>query len=148
MRDIMLNYYKHIALPACLTLIFGMPLFVQAADDTTTMSEEKYKQADEYSEDMGQTGGRAQLNAETKQKFVNAYIEIRGIRDKYAGRMENINDEQKARELQEQAQSEMVEIVEQNDMTVHEYNQVVSAIGSDPELRMEIEQMAQAKNAQ
>lgn len=141
MKDTMLNYYKHIALPACLAIIFGMPLATHAADNAA----DPQGNAPPPSEDMGNTGGNVELDDATKEKFVGAYIEIKDVQQKYTQKLENVNDESKARELQKQAQAEMVEIVESNDMSVHEYNEVVGAISSDPELRMEIEKMAKAQ---
>ncbi|MDZ7735097.1 MAG: DUF4168 domain-containing protein [Gammaproteobacteria bacterium] len=141
MKDIMLNYYKHIALPACLALVFGMPLASQAGDNNATLSKDKYQYGDEYKGSMEQIGGQTGLDNATKQKFVAAYIEIKKILGDYTGKLETVSDEKKARELQKQAQVKMSEVVESNDMTVHEYNQIVSIISSDSELRREIENM-------
>lgn len=147
MKDIMLNYYKHIALPACLAIVFGMPLAAQAADpaagDNTTSEQ---KQGAAPGKNAGKPGS-SQVDQKTKEKFVGAYIEIKDVQQKYTKKLEKVNDEEKARELQKQAQAEMVEIVKSNDMSVNEYNQVVGAISSDPELRMEIEKMAKAEKS-
>lgn len=146
MKDIMLNYYRYIALPACLALVFGMPLTSQAGGNNATLSKDKYQYGDEYKGGMEQIGGQSGLDNATKQKFVDAYIEIKKIQGDYTGKLENINDENKARELQKQAQVKMIEVVKSNDMTVREYNRVVSAIGSDPELWTEIETMARSRS--
>lgn len=145
MRDIMLNYHKYIALPACLALLFGMPLAVPAADDSTNMNREAHEQSNDTNRKNVQSDANTELDQGTKQKFVNAYVEIKDIQTKYSKKLENVSDEGKAQELQKQAQSEMVKIVKSNDMTVQEYNEIVNAISSDPELRMEIEKMAQAQ---
>ncbi len=153
MKDTMLNYYKHIALPACLAIVFGMPFAVQAAGNAADPAADPQGNAPPTegnapppSDDMGTAGGDVNLDDATKQKFVGAYVEIKDIQQKYTEKLENVNDEGEARELQQQAQAEMVEIVENNDMSVHEYNEVVGAISSDPDLRMEIEQMAKAQS--
>jgi len=147
MKDIMLNYYKHIALPACLALVFGMPLASQAGDNNATLSKDKYQYGDEYKGGMRQIGGQTGLDNATKQKFVAAYIEIRKIQGDYTSKLENIDNEKKAQELQKRAQVRMVEVVKNHDMTVNEYNQIVSIISSDSELRREVENMAQTRTA-
>lgn len=145
MKDIMLNYYKHVALPACLALLFGMPLAVSAQDADKGAAPTEQGAPPERGAG-GETGSdSAQVDDQTKEKFVEAYVEIKGIQKKYTEKLENVEDKDKARELQKQAQAEMVEVVESNDLSVHEYNKVVGAISSDPELRMEIEKMAQAR---
>lgn len=155
MKNIMLNYYKHIAMPACLALVFGMPLAVSAqgatppAEDPAAQENQPPRgNADAPSEQMGDPAGQTEVDDATKEKFVGAYIEIKDIQQEYTQKLEQVDDENQARDLQKQAQAEMVEVVESNGMTVHEYNQVVGAISSDPELRMEIEEMAQAQQQQ
>ena len=142
MRDIMLNYYKHIALPACLALLFGMPLSASAADENANMDKEQQEQANSPG---NKKAGGASIDQGTKEKFVGAYVEIKDIQNKYSKKLESVSDKNKAQKLQKQAQAEMVSVVKDNDMTVNEYNEVVSAISNNPELRMEIEKMAQAQ---
>ena len=143
MRDVMLNYYKNIALPACLALLFGMPLCASAANDNTNTAGEQREQARDATD---KNNGNTKVDQGTKRKFVAAYVKIKDIQNKYTKKLENVSDKSKAQELQKQAQAEMVKVVKSNDMTVHEYNEVVSAISNDPELRMEIEKMAQAQS--
>lgn len=147
MKDIMLNYYKHIALPACLALVFGMPLSATAQGaDTGAAPPERGAPPEQGAGDMGKQKQSANLDEATKKKFVDAYVEIKDIQKKYTKKLENVEDKAKAQSLQKKAQEEMVKVVESNDMSVKEYNKVVGAISSDPELRMEIEKMAQARS--
>lgn len=130
MRNIMPNY-KYMALPAGLALMLGMPLAANAQ---------------EAAEDPGQhQRGNAEtdIDSATKDKFITAYVEIRDVQQEYTKKLQNVEDKSKAQQLQEQAQAEMVDIVEDNGLTVKEYNQLVNAIGNDPELRQEIEQKVQ-----
>lgn len=132
MKDIICKYSKQIAVPASLALVFAMPLSVQA-------------QAAGEQPPAAEAGGGANIDGQTKEKFVAAYVEIRDVQQEYTEKLQNVDDEGKARELQQQAQAEMVGIVEDNGMSVEEYNQLVGAISNDPELRKEIEQKAQAQ---
>jgi len=132
MKDIICKYSRQIAVPASLALVFAMPLSVQA-------------QATGEQPPATEAGGGANIDSQTKDKFVAAYVEIRDVQQEYTEKLQNVDDEGKARELQQQAQAEMVEIVEDNGMSVEKYNQLVGAISNNPELRKEIEQRTQAQ---
>lgn len=130
MRNILLNC-KHMVLSACVALTFGMPLAANA-------------QAAAEDPGQGQRGNAAtDIDSDTKEKFVAAYVEIRDIQQKYTEKLQNAEDKAKAQQLQKQAQAEMVETVEDKGLTVKEYNQTVNAMSNDPELRQEVEQKAQ-----
>lgn len=137
MQQTMQKICKQFALPASLALVFGMPLAAQA-EQGKSQGEQKAT-AESSSTDIDQ---------QTKEKFVDAYVQIKDVQQKYTKQLKNVKDKQKARKLQEQAQAEMVKIVEQSDMSVKNYNQVVNAISKDAELRMEIEKMAKAESGQ
>ena len=138
MQQIMQKICKQVALPASLALVFGMPL--------TTQAEQAQSQGEQKA--MTDESGSTDLDQQTKKKFVDAYVQIKDVQQKYTNQLENVKDKQKARKLQEQAQSEMVQIVEQSEMTVKNYNKVVNAISKDAELRMEIEKMAKSESSQ
>ncbi len=135
MKQTMQKICKQVALPASLALVFGMPLTAQA-EEAKSQGEQK----------ATAESGSTDIDQQTKEKFVDAYVEIKDVQQKYTKQLENVDDKQKARKLQEQAQAEMVKIVEQSNMTVKNYNQVVNAISKDAELRMEIEKMAKAES--
>ena len=135
MQQTMQKICKQVALPASLALVFGMPLTAQAQ---AAKSEGEQKAAAE--------SASPKIDQQTKEKFVAAYVEIKDVQQKYTKQLKDIKDKQKARKLQEQAQAEMVKIVEDSDMTVKNYNKVVNAISKDAELRMEIEKMAKAES--
>jgi len=138
MKDLMTHYYKHIALPAGLALVFGMPLAAHAQGAAEQQDQGAYSEGAAPG-----AGASADIDADTKEKFIAAYGEIRDVQQEYTRKLQNVEDKGKARELQQQAQTEMVNIVEDNGLSVEEYNQLVGAISNDPELRKEIEQKVQ-----
>lgn len=81
----------------------------------------------------------ADLDQDTKEKFVSAYSEIMEIQMRYADQMRNATEEEEAAALQEAAQGEMQEAVTANDLTVQEYNLVIELAATDPELLAELE---------
>lgn len=88
-----------------------------------------------------QPGGGApqvDLSSQKISQFKEVFDEISVIRQSYAEELQNAKDPTRARELQQQAQSEMVEVVEDSDMSVQEYNRIAGAIQNDPELRSQV----------
>ncbi len=79
-----------------------------------------------------------QLDDETLGNFAQAYKEVGQIRDAFSEQLQGVNDADKARNLQEKAQEQMIQAVIDSGLTVPEYNQVVTAMDSDPELRERI----------
>ena len=120
MQQTMQKICKQVALPASLALVFGMPLTAQAQ---AAKSQGEQKTAAE--------SASPKIDQQTKEKFVAAYVEIKDVQQKYTKQLKDVKDKQKARKLQEQAQAEMVKIVEDSDMTVKNYNKVVNAISKD-----------------
>ncbi|MEX2517174.1 MAG: DUF4168 domain-containing protein [Gammaproteobacteria bacterium] len=132
---------KAFALPAGLIILLGAPLTIVAQQQ----QEEGHPTGKQGMPSEAPTAA-AELDAETKEKFVTAYVDIQQIQVKYTEQLQQADDEAKAREIQEKAQNEMVQAVEGSGMSVTEYNEVVAVISSDPDLRMEIEE--KAKQAQ
>lgn len=90
----------------------------------------------------GYSGGQAapatpstiEPTREDLRKFVSAEQDIRSIRDDYRSRIQNADDQQKALELQQQANQEMVRVVNTNGLTVREFNAIVEAAQQDSEI--------------
>lgn len=88
----------------------------------------------------------ADLDAETKEKFVSAYGEVMEIQMRYADQMRSATEEDDAMALQEAAQIEMQEAVVSNDLTIQEYNLVIELAATDPQLLSELEAAIEAQN--
>src|SRR5690554_4791409 len=81
----------------------------------------------------------ADLDQDTKEKFVSAYSEIMEIQMRYADEMRGATAEEEAAALQQAAQGEMQEAVASNDLTIQEYNLVIELAATDPQLLEELE---------
>lgn len=67
--------------------------------------------------------------------FAQAFKKISKIRSDYESRLREVQDPQMARELQQQAQTEMITVVEEQGLTVPRYNEILAAIQNNEELR-------------
>lgn len=97
-------------------------------------------QAGDYQQGQQQQGQRpaapqVELSEKKISKFSEAYAEISTIRQDYTDRMRSAEDQSKARELQQQAQSEMMAAVKETGLSVQDYNRIAQAIQRNPELR-------------
>jgi hypothetical protein len=79
--------------------------------------------------------GAAPVDDQTVSSFAGAMSEVRDIQTSFSAKLENVKDEDKARELQMQAQGKMVEAVEGNGLSVQEYNSLSSQMKQDPVFR-------------
>ncbi len=78
-------------------------------------------------------------------RFVDAYLDIIDIQEEYTAQIEGTDGAEEARELQEQANDEMVAAIEDNGLTVPEYSEIANAMDMDPELRDQVSAQIQER---
>ncbi|ALO45140.1 DUF4168 domain-containing protein [Pseudohongiella spirulinae] len=91
-----------------------------------------------------QAAPQIELTSELKSNFVSAYNDIMQIQMRYAQQLQSVTDEAEANGLQQAAQLEMQEAVEDNDLSIQEYNQIIQMASADPELLEELEAAIEA----
>src|SRR5680860_333152 len=77
-------------------------------------------------------------DAELK-KFIQAQESITEVREEYIEKIESADSQQKAQELQMEANDEMVSVIEDADMDIPTYNAIATAFSSEPKVRNRIE---------
>jgi|TARA_Y100001968_G_scaffold330231_2_gene381497 Sec-independent protein translocase protein TatA len=81
-------------------------------------------------------GAQAQQFGEKKlESFAESLGEIMEIREEFTGKLQQTEDANKARDLQQQANEKMLGVIEENDISIDEYNAINQAVQTDPELR-------------
>lgn len=75
------------------------------------------------------------------QSFAEARTAITEIQQDYSQRMQNADDPEKANELQQQANEEMIGAVEDTGLDVESFNTIAMAVQNDPELQQKLEQI-------
>lgn len=73
--------------------------------------------------------------------FVDARESVVQISQQWEERLNNAESQEKLNSLQQEAQQEMVEAVREEGLTVNEYNMIVDATQTDPELRERVNEM-------
>jgi Domain of unknown function (DUF4168) len=68
------------------------------------------------------------------EKFADIYVELRETADKFERQLSTAANEEQARNVQTQLQTESLATVDKHGWTPEKYNTVVEAISTDPEL--------------
>lgn len=69
------------------------------------------------------------------KNFVKANEDVSKVRDEFTQKLSEESDQEKAQELQMQAQEKMLEAVKKNDMDALTYNAIAARIQTDAELQ-------------
>lgn len=68
------------------------------------------------------------------KKFVAAYTDVQEVRQDYSEKLQNVQDPEKAKNLQEKAHAKMDNAVEDNGLSVDEYRELAQQINENPAL--------------
>ena len=106
--------------------------------------------AQEQSQSQGQGQGMgaaeqaksADFSDKELKNFVELQDKIGDVREDYVSKIESAESEEKARKLQQEAQSEMVKVIENQGMSVQEYNAIAVAYNSNPDIQKRVDEMS------
>lgn len=89
-----------------------------------------------------QTPATAAMTEQTVDAFVDAFVAVQEIREDFSERLQSATNEAEAQAMQQEAQEQMIQAVEQSGMSVQEYNDVAMALQNDPELMQQVQEKA------
>ncbi|UWU25683.1 DUF4168 domain-containing protein (plasmid) [Rhizobium sp. CB3060] len=88
--------------------------------------------------------GAASISDQKIEAFAIAYLQVGNIRQEYAARIEAAPDETSKQELRSEARKQMIQAVQTSaNISVDEYNQILSAAQKDPVLVKKLEDKLQ-----
>lgn len=117
-----------IAAAASLALLATAPAMAQQDQDSG------------YADPAASTQQANYSDSELKQ-FVEAQSGLMEIREEYSAKIEAADSQEKAQELQVEANDEMVSVIQDVDMDIPKYNAIATAYSSQPEVRERIDAM-------
>ncbi|WP_339804381.1 DUF4168 domain-containing protein [uncultured Marinobacter sp.] len=79
-------------------------------------------------------------DAELRQ-FVEAQSGINDIRDEYMAKIEAADSQEKAQELQMEANDEMVTVIDEAGLDIPTYNAIATAYNSEPDVREKVDSL-------
>lgn len=83
------------------------------------------------------------LEQETLETFAEAYLDIGDVRMEMQSRLENVQDQSQANQIQQEANQQMQAILEEHDLTAQDYQQITQVLNNDPEQRAEFESIVE-----
>ena len=87
-----------------------------------------------------QSESAGEMSEEKLKAVANAYIKVFEIQKTYGPQIETAQTPEEANQLQQAANQKMVEVIEnEENVTLDEYNDVISEIGNDEELRTRLQ---------
>ena len=91
---------------------------------------------------MAQTNQQSQVKTDWSdqkiEQFVQASLAIGEAQDKWAKRIQNAENQQKKRKLQQQANMQVKKVIEDQGLTTAEYNRIYKAAEQDKDLYNEL----------
>lgn len=86
----------------------------------------------------------ADISDKKLEKFADSLGEIMEIREDFTAKLEKTGDPAEAQQLQQQANEKMMNTVQENDLSIQEYNAINRAVQNDPKLRDKVIAMIQS----
>lgn len=72
--------------------------------------------------------------------FADAYVAVQTINQEYAEKLQNVEEAEKATEMQQEARDKMEGAVEEAGLSLSDYQEIAQAAGQDEELRADIQE--------
>ncbi|MEX1032251.1 MAG: DUF4168 domain-containing protein [Cellvibrionaceae bacterium] len=78
------------------------------------------------------------VDDQTVEQFAAAYSSVQSIQEEFTERLQEADDREQAQSLQQEAQQQMLSTVEENGLSVQQYNEMIARMDQDPELRQRV----------
>lgn len=124
-----------VSLTASLALLAAGPALAQESQQNPESADTEGGYSDPASAGSQDTN----FSDEELKQFVEAQEGINGIRDEYMEKIEAADSQQKAQELQMEANDEMVTVIEDAGMDIPTYNSIATAYNSEPKVRNRVD---------
>lgn len=124
-----------VSLTASLALLAAGPALAQESQQ----SPEATDPGGGYSDPAAAGTQKTNFSDEELKQFVKAQEGINEIRDEYMEKIEGAESQQKAQELQMEANDEMVTVIEDAGMDIPTYNSIATAYNSEPQVRNRVD---------
>jgi hypothetical protein len=85
-------------------------------------------------------GAQEQFTDQDLQTFASAVIQIERINMEVQQQVQAAETPEEQQQVQAQAQAQMVQVIEAEGLTVDEYNEIATAVQTDPQLAEQIQQ--------
>ncbi len=87
---------------------------------------------------MEQSQPAPQVNDQTLTNFAAAIIELGTIQNKFAAQLQSVQDREKAMEIQQEMQQEVITALQDEGLDVETYNAIAKQMNEDEDLRNKV----------
>lgn len=94
-----------------------------------------------------QQPAKQDFDEQTLEKFASASVELGKIQSEFSQKLKGVQDREKAMQMQQEMNQEMVKVVQDKGIDVQTYNAVANQLTADPELKSKIDKMVEQKQA-
>lgn len=84
-----------------------------------------------------------ELDQETLETFAEAYLDIGEVRTGMQSCLEDVQDQSQANRIQQEANIQMQDVLEEHDLTAQDYRQITQVLNNDQEQRAEFESIVE-----
>ncbi|RFA29840.1 hypothetical protein CAI21_08370 [Alkalilimnicola ehrlichii] len=138
----MRNIVTYTSRAAVLSLLLAAPMAF--AQGTMGAQGQQEAPAQTYEAPTGQQQA-ADFSDDSLNQFADSYVDILDIQQDFTARLEGAEDPEQAQQLQQEANEEMVQAIEDNGLSVQEYTEIARAMDTDPELRQQVVELVTAR---
>ena len=123
-----------VSITASITLLATAPTMADQTQQSPAATD-----SSGYSNPAAAGTQKTDYNDAELKKFIAAQEGITEVREEYIEKIEAADSQQKAQELQMEANDEMVSVIEDSGMDIPTYNAIATAYSSEPKVRNRIE---------
>ena len=104
-------------------------------------------QGEQQAQPMPQQQEAPEVSESQINAFVEAYIAVNEVREDYTARLQEAEDQEQAQQLQQEANDAMTAAIEDNGMSIEEYQEVAMAVNADADVREQVTTMLEERGA-
>ena len=119
---------NHVIIACALALVFFLCAPAAAQSQDTGQQQQQQTQQQETPD----------FSEARIEKTAEAYTEITKIREQYQDEFSQAENSEQAQELQTRINKKITDAIEQNDISVEDYNEVITAAQTDEDLRADL----------
>lgn len=123
-----------VSITASVALLAAAPVMAEQAQQNPAATD-----SSGYSNPAATGTQKTDYNDAELKKFIAAQEGITEVREEYIEKIESADSQEKAQELQMEANDEMVSVIEDSGMDIPTYNAIATAYSSEPKVRNRIE---------
>lgn len=128
---------KSLAIAISSALLISTGAIAQDHDQNEHQSQ--YEQHNQMAQQQHQE--QVEINHEILESFVDSMYEVQNIQEEYSQMMDRADDQEQVQMIQAEAQERIIGSIQENGLTVQEYNEIQQIAQTDQDLMNQITEL-------